>query len=72
MNKYGNIKCAACGSEDMKMNAGYDGLDELSTEGEGSGFGVVVSLVCESCGRVYPICRVKDFCDVSDILERNC
>lgn len=70
MNKYGNIKCAGCGSEDIKMSADYDGLDELSVEGEGSGFGVVVSLICESCGRVYPICRVRDFCDVSDISDR--
>lgn len=32
MNKYGNIKCAGCGSENIKMNAGYDGFDELSAE----------------------------------------
>lgn len=67
MNKYGNIKCAGCGSEDIKMKVGYDGLDNHSVEGEGSGFKVEVTLDCQNCGRVYPVCRVKDFFDVSDI-----
>lgn len=69
MTKYGNIRCVGCGSDKLKMNAGYDGLDELSAEGEGSGFGVEVSLVCQKCGRVYPVCRVRDFVDVSDISD---
>ncbi len=69
MNKYGCIKCAGCGSENIKMSVGYDGLDELSAAGEGSGFGVAVNLVCEDCGRVYPVCRAKDFSNVSDIAE---
>lgn len=69
MNKHGGIKCVSCGSENMKMSADYDGMDEFSVEGEGSGFCVVVSLECVDCGRVYPVCRVKDFCDVSDIVS---
>lgn len=67
MNKYGNIKCAGCGSEDIKMVVGGDGLDNHSVKGEGSGFVVEVTLTCQNCGRVYPVCRVKDFFDVSDI-----
>lgn len=65
--KYGNFKCG-CGSDNIRLDIGYDGLDELSVAGEGSGFGVVVSLCCTSCGRGYPVCRVKDFTDVSDIV----
>lgn len=67
MNKYGSIRCAGCGSEKLTMQASYDGLDECSAAGEGSGFGVEVSLNCEKCGRVYPVCRIRDFVDVSDI-----
>lgn len=68
MNKFGSFRCS-CGSEDITLDVGADGLDELSAAGEGSGFGVVVSLYCENCGRVYPVCRVKDFSDVSGIVE---
>ncbi len=67
MNKHGGIKCVSCGSEKLEMSADYDGMDEFSVEGEGSGFGVEVSLVCQKCGRVYPVCRTRDFVDVSDI-----
>ncbi len=71
MNKYGNLRCAGCGSEKLTMETRYDGLDERSVAGESSGFGVEVTLNCERCGRVYPICRVRDFVDVSDIADRS-
>lgn len=67
-NKHGNIKCAKCGSYNITMDVGYDGADYLSEAGEGSGFTCEVSLVCEDCGRVYPVCRVKNFGAISDIV----
>lgn len=65
--KYGNFKCG-CGSDDIRLDIGYDGLDELSVAGECSGFGIVVSLCCTNCGRVYPVCRVKVFTEVCNIV----
>lgn len=67
-NKHGNIKCEGCGSYNITMNVGYDGADWLSEAGEGSGFKCEVALVCEDCGRGYPVCRVKNFNAVSGII----
>lgn len=67
-NKHGNIKCEGCGSYNITMHVGYDGADYLSEAGDGSGFKCEVKLVCEDCGRIYPVCRVKDFNAVRDII----
>ncbi len=66
-NKHGNIKCEGCGSYNIEMHVGYDGMDCLSEAGKDSGFECEVKLVCEDCGRVYPVCRVKNFNAVSAI-----
>ena len=68
-NKHGNLKCAGCGSFNIKMNVGFDGMDCESEAGEGSGFKWEVKLYCDDCGRVYPVCRVKNFSDISEIKE---
>lgn len=60
MNKHGNLKCVACKSENLKMHVYYDGADWNSEKGEGSGFDYEVTLVCEDCGRAYPVCRVNN------------
>lgn len=70
-NKYGNLKCEGCGSYNLKLNVSYDGLDEESAAGEGSGFGCIVYLSCEDCRRVYMICRTRDYTDVSDIADKE-
>lgn len=67
-NKHGNIKCEGCGSYNITMHVGYDGADYLSEAGDGSGFKWEVKLVCEDCGRIYPVCRVKNFNAVSGII----
>ena len=69
-NKHGNLKCAGCGGFDIRMHVGFDGMDCDSVAGEGSGFDYEVSLVCEDCGRAYPVCRVKGYNDVSEVAER--
>ena len=69
MNKHGNIKCVACGSEDMRLHVGFDGADWNSAKGEGSGFDYCIDLVCEDCGRCYPVCRTNNefaVCDIAD------
>lgn len=66
-NKHGNLKCANCGSFNIEMCVSYDGQDCYSEAGEGSGFVCGVDLVCNDCGRAYPVCRVKNFSDVSEI-----
>ena len=70
-NKYGNLKCEGCGSYNLKLNVSYDGLDEKSAAGEGSGFRCMVNLICEDCGRVYTVCRTRDYTDVSDIADEE-
>lgn len=66
-NKHGNIKCEGCGSYDIRQTVHFDGMDCYSEAGEGSGFKCEVTLYCENCGRVYPICRVKEFHDISPL-----
>ena len=66
-NKHGNLKCAACGSYNIKLSIGFDGMDCYSEAGDGSGFKWEVSLYCDDCGRVYPVCRVKNYTDISPL-----
>ena len=68
-NKYGNLNCEGCGSYNLKLNVGLDGLDEESAAGEGSGYKYSVYMSCENCGRIYTICRTRNFGDVSDIAD---
>lgn len=70
-NKYGNLQCAVCSSYNLKLDVSYDGLDMESAAGDGSGFGCMVNLCCEDCGRVYTICRTRKFTDVSDIADEE-
>ncbi|MCM1166797.1 MAG: hypothetical protein NC299_12910 [Lachnospiraceae bacterium] len=71
MNKYGNLKCEGCGSYALKLHVSADGLDEQSAAGAGSGFVWEVSLDCGECGRVFPICRTREFNHVSDIADKE-
>ena len=71
MNKHGNIRCEGCGSYDLEVTVSYDGMDEYSEAGRGSGFEHVVELNCKKCGRIYPIVRVKHTAHVSMIKERG-
>ena len=71
MNKHGNLKCAGCGSENLKLSVFYDGMDCDSERGEGSGFDYGIDLYCDDCGRAYPICRLKDEFAVCGIKEKT-
>lgn len=68
-NKHGNMRCVQCHGFDLDLHVGWDGMDEESMAGEFSGFNALVSLVCNTCGRAYPVCRVRDFSDVSELVE---
>ena len=69
MNKHGNLKCVACGSEKLELIVAYDGADWCSVHGEGSGFDYCIDLVCFECGRAYPVARAKKQYEVCDIRE---
>lgn len=69
-NKHGNIKCAGCGSYNMKMQVSYDGADWNSEAGEGSEYGYEICLYCADCGRVYPVCRLNRYSAVSPIKDK--
>lgn len=66
-NKHGNLKCEGCGSYNIKLDVGYDGMDCYSEAGENSGFKYEVCLYCDDCGRIYPVCRVKNNTHISPI-----
>lgn len=70
-NVHGNLKCAGCGGYDIRMHVCYDGVDEHSKSGAGSGFVYGVDLVCEDCGRCYPVCRVKSEFAVDALAEHG-
>lgn len=64
------LKCPHC-NEVLTISFGYDGCDWNSEEGEGSGFGHEVGLVCNSCGSYYPIVRTKGINDAVCVKEDN-
>lgn len=68
-NIHGNIKCEGCGSYNIELSVGFDGMDCYSKEGEGSGFKWEVSLCCQKCGRAYPVCRVKEYNHISPLIS---
>lgn len=70
LNKHGNIRCAGCGGYNIKMSVGFDGADWNSEAGEGSGYKYSINLDCEDCGRVYPVCRLKNEFAVNPIKEK--
>ncbi len=63
------LKCN-CGGE-LTLKTGFTGMDWETQAGEGSGFGWEISLVCESCNRVYPIGYVKQLGDFSPMNDQN-
>lgn len=65
---YGGLKCSGCGNEKLEFSVGYSGADWDCQEGEGSGYGHEVSLICPECGRAYTICHCKNSWDVSPVL----
>lgn len=63
--------CGRCG-EELTYDVAFDGCDENSEAGSGSGFDWSVKLYCDKCGRIYPICRARKLEDVSrDVLSRG-
>lgn len=55
------LNCSNCGSDELYLSVGFDGLDVHSEFGEGSGYKYSVDLNCPRCGRVYVIGRVRSF-----------
>lgn len=70
MNKFGNFRCS-CGSDNIECSVSFDGCDFISEAGEGSGFMYEISLVCNNCGRAYPIGRIKSYQDFSENLDKE-
>ena len=64
------LKCTVCRST-LDLRVGYDGCDWDSVKGRGSKFDFVIELVCSCCGRIYPIGRVKNPLDFSELLEKR-
>lgn len=66
--RWGGLRCSGCGS-DLQYSIGYTGADWECEAGEGSGYGYVVALACERCGRMFPICHVKHEGDASPVRQ---
>ncbi len=65
---FGGLKCTECGNEKLRFEIGYTGADWNCVEGDGSGYGHLISLYCEKCGRMYTICHCRTPRDVSPVL----
>ena len=64
------LKCTDCGHP-LKLEMAHDGADWECERGEGSGFGNVVYLSCDGCGRIYEIVRYRNHGDVSVPIEKQ-
>ena len=64
------LKCADCGHVLKLVTGAFDGSDQDSEAGEGSGFKYLVYLSCDSCGRIYDIVRYKQPGEVSVPIEK--
>lgn len=69
MRNESKLKCTRCG-KDLELSAGFDGCDWESVAGEKSGFKYTIALVCNDCGRVYPIGRLKNYQDFCENIEK--
>jgi hypothetical protein len=61
-----SLRCK-CGSSNLKLGAGFDGRDDLSTKGEGSGYDIEVYIECLDCGIINAVGRIKKFSDMDTI-----
>ena len=71
MRKFGGLVCAVCGS-DLEFHCSFDGMSQnavLYDKRFSPNWDWEVSLVCNSCGRTYPICRTKSELDVSEVTQ---
>lgn len=64
------LKCTSCGHPLKLVTGSFDGCDEDSEAGEGSGYDYLVYLSCDSCGRIYDIVRYRQPGDVSAPIEK--
>lgn len=64
------LKCPICEGE-LHLRVAYDGCDDDSMAGRGSGFKYSLSLVChtETCRRVYELGRLRDSLEFSEPIE---
>ena len=63
--KWGGLKCADCGNNDLKFHVAFTGAEWNCEAGNKSGYGYEVMLECSECGRVYHICNCRKEGDVS-------
>ena len=63
--KWGGLKCADCGNNDLKFHVAFTGAEWNCEAGDNSGYGYEVMLECSECGRVYHICNCRKEGDVS-------
>lgn len=64
------LKCASCGNVLKLITDSFDGVDQDSEAGEGSGYNYLAYLSCGNCGRVYDIVRYKKPGEVSAPIEK--
>ena len=64
------LKCTGCGS-DLRLTFGYSGADWNTVKGNGSGYGIEVSLDCtnKKCGLVYTLGHIKNYGDFVELKE---
>lgn len=64
--------CDKCGAV-LKLNLGYTGTDWESEAGEGSGYGLQMSLDCTNskCAAVYVLGYLKDYNDFSPLRKEE-
>ena len=68
-NKHGNLKCSNCGCYDLEMHVDFDGVDDEAEKG--NGFDYEISLVCNNCGRGYPVARTNNEFAISAIKDKK-
>ncbi len=65
------LKCPVCGNV-LELEIGYTGCEWNCKEGEGSGYGNELSLVChqKGCGRIYTLGHLKNAYDFSEVIDK--
>ncbi len=71
---FGGLKCAQCGA-DLSFSLSFIGLSEEAVKhdeehGE-TNWNYEISLCCQECGRIYPICRTDKPNSISELITNQ-